>query len=75
MFELVELGKKCIDDLKQKEITLSKKIEDWTDIDGAHTRRPSDGSVPAIAPALAAVNDSTSSIDIINRIKRENDLT
>lgn len=26
-----------------------------------HTLKPSDGSVPAIAPALAAVNDSTSS--------------
>ena len=25
------------------------------------TRRPSDGSVPAMAPALAAVRDSTSS--------------
>ena len=35
---------------------------DWIDIGGTHTRRPSDGSVPAIAPALAAVNDSTSSI-------------
>jgi hypothetical protein len=30
-----------------------------------HTRNPSDGSVPAIAPALAAVSDSTSSINTV----------
>ena len=31
--------------------------------DNELTRNPSDGSVPAIAPALAAVKDSTSSIE------------
>jgi len=30
----------------------------------AHTRNPSEGSVPAIAPARAAVKDSTSSTEM-----------
>jgi len=34
------------------------------------TRSPSEGSVPAIAPARAAVSDSTSSVMLLNSLRR-----
>ena len=40
------------------------------DIEYILTRRPSEGSVPAIAPARAAVSDSTSSIILLDLLRR-----
>lgn len=60
LFEFVELGQKSVDHLRFR---FSREVGKHHD--GRQTLKPSDGSVPAIAPALAAVRDSTSSIAYI----------
>jgi len=55
VFKFIQLGKECIHNLARFSAWRRQRKSI------IHTRRPSEGSVPAMAPALAAVNDSTSS--------------
>lgn len=63
MLEFVKLGEEGINDLRieSKSFIRELKSPEYGREGLQITRRPSEGSVPAMAPALAAVNDSTSS--------------
>lgn len=67
MLELVELSEERVDDLRSR--TVSAAPSDYRR--GERTRRASEGSLPSIAPARAAVRDSTSSAQRISDVLRE----
>lgn len=64
MFQLVQLGQERVDHLHRVNQTSEPRVEERDSRQGkgvALARNASEGSVPLIAPALAAVRLSTSS--------------